>query len=61
MQEALSSCLKEDLRELLGKSKYIGILTDETTDIGTSKILIIYVRSVTPDATIATQFLSWWN
>lgn len=57
MQEAISSCLKEDLRELLGKSKYIGILTDESTDIGMTKNLIIYVRSVTPDATITTKFL----
>uniref|UniRef100_A0A1X7U5T1 DUF4371 domain-containing protein n=1 Tax=Amphimedon queenslandica TaxID=400682 RepID=A0A1X7U5T1_AMPQE len=45
-----------DSREL-GQSKYIGILTNESTDTGTTNNLIIYVLSVTLDATVTTEYL----
>uniref|UniRef100_A0A1X7U2A1 Uncharacterized protein n=1 Tax=Amphimedon queenslandica TaxID=400682 RepID=A0A1X7U2A1_AMPQE len=45
-----------DSREL-GQSKHIGILTNESTDTGTTNNRIIYVLSVTLDATVTTEYL----
>ena len=56
MQEALSNCIQEDLRDLLAKADFIGVLMDESTDIGTLKNLIMYIRTVV-DGVIETHFL----
>lgn len=57
MQDAISSCLKQDLQEEISKASSYGILVDESTDIGTSKNLIVYLRLVN-DHKISTHFLT---
>lgn len=57
MQDAISLCLKQDLKEEISKASAYGILVDESTDIGASKNLIVYIRLVN-DHTISTHFLT---
>ena len=41
MQESLSFCLEEATDKYVQESQFIGLLIDESTDIGT---LIVYIR-----------------
>lgn len=57
IQDAISSCIEEDIDHITSESPFIGILIDESTDISSSKNLIVYVRVVTSNGDFQTHFL----
>ena len=56
MQDALSDCLKEDLKGLCQEADFVGILIDESTDISVTHNLIVYIRIIRDEA-VSTHFL----
>ena len=44
MEKALAAAADEDLRELLAKTSFLGLMVDESVDISIHKNLIIYVK-----------------
>ena len=44
MQEVLSQCIKSDIRDEIQKSPYFSIMIDESTDVSTTKALIVYAH-----------------
>ena len=56
MQEAISSCLFKELIDSMANANFFGILIDESTDISTSKNLIMYVR-IAGDRGVSTHYL----
>ena len=57
MQEVLSQCIKSDIRDEIQKSPYFSIMIDESTDVSTTKALIVYAHLLV-DGVRKTRFLA---
>ena len=57
MQEVLSQCIKSDIRDEIQKSPCFSIMIDESTDVSTTKALIVYAHLLV-DGVRKTRFLA---
>lgn len=57
IQQVLSRCIKSDIRDEIQKSPYFAIMIDESTDIATTKALIVYAHVIC-DGIRKTRFLA---
>ena len=46
MHEVLSKCISSSIQSLIDSAAYIGIITDESTDVAVDKKIIFYFRIV---------------
>ena len=64
MQEVLSQCIKSDIRDEIQKSPCFSIMIDESTDVSTTKALIVYAHLLhVVDGVRKTRFLAdvYWK
>ena len=58
MQGVLSKCIKQDIYDELHKSQYFGLMIDESTDISTTKALMVHAHFL-DNGTKKTRFLAY--